>query len=118
MAHRPTRLRGRAGLALTRAVLVAYGRTCHLCGGAGATTTDHITPLAKGGTNSLDNQRPAHHACNSARGARTLADWFAKHPHYLERLRALPPEVLAQLRPPMVSAPGPARPVLAPSRKW
>ena len=46
---------------------------CHLCGKAGADTADHIIPLFQGGTNDLDNLRPAHRTCNSAKGSRDKA---------------------------------------------
>ena len=50
-------------------VLVAPGH-CHLCHGPGATSIDHLLPVVRGGTSAPDNLRPAHHTCNSARGAR------------------------------------------------
>lgn len=61
-------------------VLAAKGRTCHLCGLPGATTADHIVPRSKGGTNELENLAPAHSGCNTRRGNKTLAEWFATHP--------------------------------------
>jgi 5-methylcytosine-specific restriction endonuclease McrA len=33
-------------------------------------TFDHVIPVSKGGTNDLQNIRPAHRSCNSARGNR------------------------------------------------
>lgn len=78
---------------LVALVLEHKGRTCHLCGGPGATVADHLVPWSHGGPNVLENLEPAHHSCNSQRGHRTLADWFAH-------------------RPPV------ARPALAPSRSW
>lgn len=44
------------------------GGRCWLCGHLGADTLDHVVPVSKGGTNDPDNLRPAHRACNSARG--------------------------------------------------
>jgi 5-methylcytosine-specific restriction endonuclease McrA len=64
----------------TRRVLAHYGRRCHLCGQPGATTADHLTPRSQGGLDSLGNLRPAHHVCNSMRGTKSLAEWFAAHP--------------------------------------
>jgi 5-methylcytosine-specific restriction endonuclease McrA len=64
------------------------GATCALCGepieyGRGkwhprGPSLDHITPLNKGGR-LLDpaNMQLAHYGCNSARGDKTLAEWFA-----------------------------------------
>lgn len=43
---------------------------CHLCHRPGATTVDHLLPVVLGGVTTLGNLRPAHHGCNSGRGAR------------------------------------------------
>lgn len=48
-----------------------YGTACYLCGRPGADTVDHVVPRQHGGSNSLDNLRPAHRYCNQARGNRT-----------------------------------------------
>ena len=45
------------------------GDICHLCGGPGADTVDHIQARALGGTDALDNLAPAHRFCNTGRGA-------------------------------------------------
>lgn len=74
-------------------VLRLKGNVCHLCGTPGATTADHVIPWSHGGANVVDNLNPAHSSCNSARGDRTLHQWFARRPL-------------------------PARPTLAPSREW
>lgn len=70
---------GRQAQALTALTLATYGTTCHLCGRDGARTADHVTPRSKGGTNTLDNLRPAHGRCNSSRGDLTVEAWQAKH---------------------------------------
>lgn len=61
---------GRASTALTRTVLEHYGAMCWLqlpgCTRL-ATTKDHVTPVAQGGDDSLDNLRPACATCNSKR---------------------------------------------------
>jgi 5-methylcytosine-specific restriction endonuclease McrA len=84
---------GRYAEQWTAATLAAYGTTCHLCRQPGATTADHLTPRAHGGPDTLANLRPAHHGCNAARRAMTLAEWYARHP-------------------------APRRPALPPSRQW
>lgn len=72
---------GRYALDKTAETLRRWGRTCHLCKQPGATTSDHIVPRSKGGSDDVEtNLRPAHHACNSARGDRSLTEWFAAHP--------------------------------------
>jgi 5-methylcytosine-specific restriction endonuclease McrA len=42
---------------------------CHWCGGV-ATEADHLTEVAKGGTNTLDNYVASCGPCNHARGGR------------------------------------------------
>lgn len=93
---------GRYRLLITRHTLQRWGRTCHLCRQPGATTADHLIPRSKALAagvplhlvDDVETQlRPAHHGCNSVRGARSLEDWFARYP-----VRT--------------------RPGLAPSREW
>lgn len=49
------------------------GGICHICGQAGADTADHVTPIAKGGTDDMSNLAAAHHVpCNVRRGARSV----------------------------------------------
>lgn len=71
---------GRQATKLKNACLNEYGHICHLCLKAGADTADHLIPRSKGGPNTIENVRPAHHACNSKRGAQDLTEWFKKHP--------------------------------------
>ena len=73
---------GRRAQQLRLLVLDTYGDTCHLCGGYGADTADHLVPrsVAPELAWSLDNLRPAHQRCNSSRGAMPLGEWFAAHP--------------------------------------
>ena len=52
-----------------RATILRDHPPCALCGQPGADTADHIIPHAAGGSDSLDNLRPAHHRCNSRAGA-------------------------------------------------
>lgn len=67
-------------------VLELYGADCHLCGepidlnaprratdGPGwerGLQEDHVIPLSKGGTHTLDNCRPSHGLCNLKKGAK------------------------------------------------
>lgn len=43
---------------------------CHLCGGEGANSADHLIPWSLGGTDDLANLAAAHSNCNSRRGTR------------------------------------------------
>jgi 5-methylcytosine-specific restriction endonuclease McrA len=62
--------------------ILAASDVCHLCGHPGADAVDHKIPLARGGTDTLDNKGPAHHdvpcptcghRCNREKGARLVA---------------------------------------------
>ena len=46
---------------------------CHLCGQPGATSADHLIPVAHGGSDNLDNLAAAHPHCNRVRGKRPIA---------------------------------------------
>lgn len=59
-------------------ILRKYGHRCWICGGvipknpktlAESYSRDHVVPIALGGWHDLPNLRPAHHRCNSLRGA-------------------------------------------------
>jgi 5-methylcytosine-specific restriction endonuclease McrA len=55
-------------------VIATYGMRCHLCGGriderldrnhSLALTIDHVVPISRGGSDEIENLRPAHRACN------------------------------------------------------
>lgn len=49
-----------------------YGK-CLCCGRSDIKLTlDHVTPLAKGGTNTIDNAQPLCQPCNSSKGAKII----------------------------------------------
>lgn len=60
--------------------------TCHLCGDAidprlrgdnwWRATLDHLLPLSKGGSHTLDNVASAHWRCNMDRGDTLLPTWI------------------------------------------
>lgn len=60
------------GYRALRAIYRTNNMACWICGRPNADTLDHVVPLADGGTNALDNLRPAHRACNSGRGTREV----------------------------------------------
>lgn len=47
--------------------ILAASDVCHVCGHPGADAVDHVVPIARGGTDTMDNLRPAHHteACET-----------------------------------------------------
>ncbi|MCT2594259.1 HNH endonuclease [Streptomyces sp. N2-109] len=58
-----------------RAALFArWSHTCCYCSSP-ATDVEHITPISKGGDDILSNVTVACAACNSSKGAKTLAQW-------------------------------------------
>lgn len=74
-----------------KVLLRKYGPLCHICLAAGVTdhraiilvdapwpaplsfTRDHLKPRSLGGRDSVANQRPAHHLCNTRRGNRAMS---------------------------------------------
>lgn len=61
---------GSASAALTRRVIEVYGDVCWLQGPKctyKATTKDHVIPFHEGGSDDMDNLRPACRSCNSWR---------------------------------------------------
>jgi hypothetical protein len=54
------RPRGRTNQKLREQVFNHYGTTCWLCGHEGADTIDHLVMISHGGSNDLENLRPAH----------------------------------------------------------
>lgn len=53
-------------------LIAIFGRWCHICGKPigkrSVVSVDHIIPKSEGGTNDIENLRPAHRGCNSKRG--------------------------------------------------
>lgn len=71
------RWRGRNQAQLRRLVTDVYGWRCSICHtmiNPDATrlrdrlSIDHVLPVSRGGTDTLENLRPAHYGCNAARG--------------------------------------------------
>lgn len=69
-----------------RRITLSRSTVCHLCGGEGATTVDHLTPHSVASRlgwppawiDGLPNLAPAHATCNSSRGARPLTTYTAE----------------------------------------
>jgi len=73
-------------------VLRFYGNQCAYCGRPGKLTIDHVTPLSRGGANSIENLVAACRSCNSRKWAKTpeiAGMMYRPHirmPHKLEQL--------------------------------
>lgn len=50
--------------------LAKYGHKCAHCGSADCLEIDHITPIALGGANTIENVQPLCRSCNASKGAR------------------------------------------------
>lgn len=55
-------------------LLVAYEGRCAYCPDL-ADTRDHVIPVARGGSNSIDNIVPACKSCNCSKGTKLLHEW-------------------------------------------
>lgn len=53
----------------------AYGDKCSFCGFP-ADTLDHILPLCRNGTHTVDNLWPACRSCNSQKGGKTVLEYY------------------------------------------
>lgn len=71
--------------ALRAEVFDLHGQCCVYCGDP-ATTVDHVIPQAKGGTDDLENLRPACLPCNTSKGAKDLDQWDGP-PHRREAVQ-------------------------------
>lgn len=56
-----------------RAVMDQYGHRCRMCACEGKMTVDHVIPLSKGGSNTVENLSPLCKPCNSRKNNRILA---------------------------------------------
>ena len=61
---------GRPWRRLVAAIVARDSGVCWICHLPGATSADHLVPLADGGSNDPENLAAVHIYCNSARSAR------------------------------------------------
>jgi 5-methylcytosine-specific restriction endonuclease McrA len=63
---------GNHSVAKRKLVLAEYGRICWLCHQPidGLPSADHVIPRSRGGSDDIENLRPAHLLCNKRRGNR------------------------------------------------
>lgn len=84
---------GRNAQELSKIVLAEYGSLCHLCLKSIETqeeySVDHIIPRSKGGTNDLDNLRPAHRKCNYSRSDRSIEEFRSSNTDELDWFESL-----------------------------
>lgn len=59
-------------------ILAEFGMVCHICGGQIASLAklhmDHVVPLARGGTHTYGNIRPAHAYCNQRKSDKLMSE--------------------------------------------
>lgn len=75
-------------------VLYLYGHRCYLCDevleqGRGTIHMDHVVPLSRGGTHTLDNLRPTCPTCNWTKQNRLWHEIEPVHPKMARRIRAI-----------------------------
>ncbi len=64
---------------LRQAVFERDGWACVYCGkGSGSLTCDHVLPVSRGGSSTLDNLVTACLACNTAKATKTPEEWRAQ----------------------------------------
>lgn len=87
-----TRTRGVTLQRLRKRVFDLYGDQCWLCHQGGADTIDHIIPIIDGGTDDMDNLRPAH----GRKSASCVGNFSRKRPsqHQGSRIRQIDPSGL------------------------
>ena len=57
---------------------------CVYCGSTEPLTIDHVTPLSKGGTHTIDNLALACKSCNSSKNSNNLIYWLATKQQLVE----------------------------------
>lgn len=72
---RGRRRTGRVGPSVLEHVARLRLERCVYCGGPGG-EVDHIMPVARGGTHTVENLTSACRSCNSSKGARTVAEFM------------------------------------------
>lgn len=76
LVHRIKRQRKRAAGNLSaadwRLVLETYGSACLCCGSDDPPTIDHVIPLSRGGSNTVDNVQPLCNGCNMRKATNTI----------------------------------------------
>ena len=69
-----------------QALCTWFGDKCLCCHEAKPITVDHVIPLARGGTNTIENLQPLCDRCNKSKGARRTTDY--RNPHCLAEFLA------------------------------
>ena len=64
-----------------RIVIAASDGLCSWCHRRPATSADHLVPLAKGGTNAIENLIPCCGPCNASRGSRAEPSEWIRSPN-------------------------------------
>lgn len=65
-------------LAEWQEVVALHGGCCAYCGATAVLVRDHIIPLARGGSNAIDNIAPACRSCNARKAAMPLVIFLAR----------------------------------------
>lgn len=75
-----------------------HGR-CVYCESQAYLTLDHLTPVAKGGTNKATNLVTACRACNLSKGTKSWREYAQEHPGAIGRIQRQRRRSIKHLRP-------------------
>jgi 5-methylcytosine-specific restriction endonuclease McrA len=73
-----------------RALCSSFDERCAYCGARAALTVDHVVPITRGGSNSIENILPACMSCNRRKNARLLSEWTPPSPLFNPRDAVMP----------------------------
>ena len=72
LRHARKRARGEVSASEWQALCAYFGNVCLCCGQAVSLTMDHVVPIAKDGTNTIDNIQPLGKSCNSKKATKII----------------------------------------------
>ena len=70
------------------------GSYCWVCLSTEKLTVDHIIPVSRGGTNSIENLITLCGSCNSSKGSMLYSEWFEKRAYHFQTWLLSQTEVL------------------------
>ena len=59
-----------------------FDNLCAYCGSSAPLEQDHVVPISKGGSSSIDNIMPACKRCNSSKCTTEMLSWYKRQPFF------------------------------------